>query len=156
MTGNDTELAEKRTDDQVPDRIVLESQLSELIRVSPWIEALATRYAIPENVVFAMNLCLEEALSNVIRHGHRGQGGSLTIQLAVPHEGQFVLIVDDDAPRFNPLEQEPPPAYSPEDSTQIGGQGIRLIRGFSDSLEYSATPTGNQLRIGFSSQISPK
>jgi anti-sigma regulatory factor (Ser/Thr protein kinase) len=156
MTGNDTAVDEKRTDDPVPDRIVLESQLSELIRVSPWIEALAARFAIPENVVFAMNLCLEEALSNVIRHGHRGQGGSLTIQLTVPHEGRFMLIVDDDAPWFNPLEQEPPPAYAPDNPTQIGGQGIRLIRGFSDSLEYSATPTGNQLRIGFSSTSSPK
>jgi serine/threonine-protein kinase RsbW len=156
MTGNDTVLDDKRTDDQAPDRIVLESQLSELIRVSPWIEALAARYAIPENVVFGMNLCLGEALANVIRHGHRGQNGSLRIQLAVPHQGQFMLIVDDDAPRFNPLEQEPPPAYAPDNPTQIGGQGIRLIRGFSDSLEYLATPTGNQLRIGFSSQRSPK
>jgi len=154
MTGNDTELAGDGIDEQAPDQIVMDSQLSELIRISPWIDKLASQHSIPENVTFAMNLCLEEALSNVIRHGYRGHGGALTVRFTSPEEGRFVLIVEDEAPRFDPLEQEPPPAYGTENPSQIGGQGIRLMRGFSDSLEYAATATGNQLRIGFTA--SPK
>jgi serine/threonine-protein kinase RsbW len=156
MTGNDTELAGNGIDDQVPDCIVMNSQLSELIQISPWIDRLASQYGIPENVTFAMNLCLEEALSNVIRHGYRGHGGALTVRFTSPDEGHFVLTVEDEAPRFDPLAQELPPAFGTENPNQIGGQGIRLIRGFSDSLEYAATATGNQLRMGFSSQSSPK
>jgi serine/threonine-protein kinase RsbW len=156
MTGNETELAGNGIADQASDCIMMDSQLSELIRISPWIDKLASQHSIPENVTFAMNLCLEETLSNSIRHGYRGHNGPLTVRFTSPDEGCFVLIVEDEAPRFDPLEQEPPPAYSADDPTQIGGQGIRLIRGFSDSLEYSATATGNQLRIGFKSQASPK
>jgi anti-sigma regulatory factor (Ser/Thr protein kinase) len=35
------------------------------------------------------------------------------------------------------------------DEVQIGGQGIRLLRRFADTLEYRSTPTGNRLTIGF-------
>jgi anti-sigma regulatory factor (Ser/Thr protein kinase) len=35
------------------------------------------------------------------------------------------------------------------DNIQVGGQGIRLLRRFADTLAYSSTPTGNRLTIGF-------
>jgi len=39
-------------------------KLSEIARVPPWPESLAARHAIPSRVQFAMDLCLEEVLSN--------------------------------------------------------------------------------------------
>ena len=150
MTGNDTVLDVKRTDDQVPDRIVLDSQLSELIRVSPWIEALAARHAIPENVVFAMNLCLEEVLSNIIRHGYVGQPDhSIGVRFTAPRDDYFVLVVEDQAPPFNPVAAPELPPISAREDASVGGQGLRLLRRFADALEYQATPTGNRLSIGF-------
>jgi anti-sigma regulatory factor (Ser/Thr protein kinase) len=70
----------------------------------------------------------------------------------MPRGGYFVLIVDDEAPRFNPLESPELPLVSPceDGEVRIGGQGIRLLRQFADTLHYESTPTGNQLRMGFS------
>jgi anti-sigma regulatory factor (Ser/Thr protein kinase) len=53
--------------------LTLRSELVEVARVPPWVEKLAARHALPERTQFAMDLCLEEAISNVIRHGYSGE-----------------------------------------------------------------------------------
>lgn len=130
-------------------RLTLESRLDDLAQVHPWIEALARAYAIPEDAQFAIDLCLEEALSNVIRHGYRGQPGHpIAIEFAVNENG-VAFSVEDQAPPFDPL------AYSPADTSasledfQSGGQGIRLLRKFASHLAYERLAAGNRLTISF-------
>jgi anti-sigma regulatory factor (Ser/Thr protein kinase) len=142
MTGNGKDTTEER--------LILRSRLSELARLPGWIERLASRHAISANTQFAMNLCLEEVLSNIIRHGYSGKPDhSIAVHFASPRKDYFVIIVEDDAPPFNPLAAPELPALSSLGEIRIGGQGIRLLRRFADALEYQATPTGNRLSIGF-------
>jgi anti-sigma regulatory factor (Ser/Thr protein kinase) len=149
MTANDMDLAQNQL--RHLDQLVMGSQLSEMERLPPWIDSLAATYCIDENVKFAINLCLEEVVSNVIRHGYGNREGQfLTVDCSSPRPGKFVFTVEDDAAPFNPLEIATLPAIGEQDEGRIGGQGIRLLRGFSDSLEYEAKPAGNRLRIGFS------
>jgi anti-sigma regulatory factor (Ser/Thr protein kinase) len=130
----------------------LKSRVSELAQIPPWIERLASRFSIPESTQFAMNLCLEEALSNVIWHGYSGKPDhSIAVYFASPGEDYFVFVVEDQAPPFNPVDSPELPSLNERENNDIGGQGIRLLRQFADSLEYQATPTGNRLSIGFSS-----
>jgi serine/threonine-protein kinase RsbW len=138
------------------DRIVLQSSLSEMSKIFGWVEALASQYEIGENAQFAINLCLEEAVSNVIRHGYACQGGgTITVRFAVSDEGNFLFTVDDDAPPFNPLEVPALSTLDEQGEVRVGGQGIRLIRGFAQTLEYEPMPAGNRLLIGFSKDVSP-
>ena len=143
MTGNGND-----TDGE---RLNLRSRISELMHLHPWIERLASRYKIPANTQFAMKLCLEEAVSNIIRHGYAGDPDhSIVIRFTSPREDYFVFVVEDEAPHFNPVElPELPPLSSLEDIA-VGGQGVRLLRRFAGALEYQATPAGNRLSIGFS------
>jgi serine/threonine-protein kinase RsbW len=128
----------------------LPSRMSELSRLFPWIERLASRHAISANTQFAMNLCLEEVLSNIIRHGYCGQPDhSIAIHFANPRKDYFVFIVEDESPPFNPVTSPELPALSSHDKIRVGGQGIRLLRRFADALEYQSTPSGNRLSIGF-------
>jgi serine/threonine-protein kinase RsbW len=147
MTGSGTHTTE--------DRLTLRSQLSELSQLPAWIERLALDHAIPQNTQFAMNLCLEEVLSNIIRHGYSGSPDhSISIRFANPREGHFVLVVDDEAPQFNPLDAPELPAIDALNEERIGGQGIRLLRRFAESLQYQPTPSGNRLSMGFSTDDS--
>ena len=147
MTKNETE--------RIQDRIVLSSELSQISRIFPWIEALASQYEIVESLQFAINLCLEEAVSNVIRHGYANQAGRfIAVRFMISSEGNLVFTVDDDAPPFNPLEAASLPVLDEQGETRIGGHGIRLIRGFADMLEYEPTSTGNRLHIAFSKNVS--
>ena len=126
------------------------SRFSDIARVSGWIEQLALRHAIPANVKFAMNLCLEEVLSNSVRHGYAGESGHpMTVRFTMPSHGQLVLTVEDEAPHFNPLTVPDLSPLSPHADIRIGGQGLRLLRQFADQLEYESTPAGNRLKIIF-------
>jgi serine/threonine-protein kinase RsbW len=142
MTGNGK--------DTIGERLNLGSRLSELAQVSPWIGRLAERHTIPATTQFAMDLCLEEVLSNIIRHGYSNKPDHpIVVQFTSPAEEYFMIVVEDEAPPFNPvLVPVLPPVGSP-DEVQVGGNGIRLLRQFADTLEYQATPNGNRLCIGF-------
>ncbi len=147
MTVNGVGHAPAQAHHPDPDQLTLDSQLSELTRVTGWVDGLAARYPLSSKVVFAMRLCLEEALSNVVRHG--GKVSRITVRFHVRPENLFELIVEDDAPHFNPLDLPPQPPIGPNPASS-GGQGLRLMRSFADSLAYAATATGNELRLRFS------
>lgn len=133
-------------------QLTLRSRLSEMAQLPPWIEGLTSRHGIPSNVQFGIELCLEEVVSNVIRHGYAGaEDRSVVVRFVMPRDSYFAFVVEDEAPQFNPLDAPDLKAIDPEDDARIGGQGIRLLREFANTVEYERTPTGNRLRIGFSS-----
>jgi len=132
-------------------RLTLKSELADLALVRPWVDVLAAENSIPPNIVYAINLCLEEALSNVIRHGYSGQPGrSLTIDFASSAPGAVALTIEDSAPPFQPVEPSAPAAPVSLEDLQPGGQGLRLLRKFSQALTWEPLPRGNRLTIGFS------
>jgi serine/threonine-protein kinase RsbW len=141
-----------RKTDQAEDRLILRSRLLDIAQLPAWIESLASRQAIPENVEFAINLCLEEVLANIIRHGYGADtSGPVTIRFTMPRPDQLVFIVEDEAQHFNPLDVITPNLHG---TVRVGGQGINFLRQFADTLEYEQTPTGNRLRILFSAANS--
>jgi serine/threonine-protein kinase RsbW len=132
-------------------QLILRSQIEQLQLVPPWIEALAVEHMIPTDIQYAMNLCLEEILSNIIRHGYGGNPDHKIVVRYVPADKFSVLVIDDEAPHFNPLTIDQRPIEETLDGTRIGGLGIRLVRGFATIVEYEPTPSGNRLTIGFGS-----
>jgi serine/threonine-protein kinase RsbW len=133
-------------------QLTLRSQMTELELVPQWIENLASEYAIPANTQYAMNLCLEEVLSNIIRHGYAGEQDRVIVVRYLPvHDKSSFLVVDDEAPPFNPLAAEETPVEETLDGTRVGGLGIRLLRSFAATLKYELTQVGNRLIIGFAS-----
>jgi serine/threonine-protein kinase RsbW len=136
--------------DQIEERLTLHSRLSDIAQLPVWLESIASRYSVPSETHYAMDLCLEEVLVNIIRHGY-GREADFPIRVCfkTSRSGDFLFIVEDDAPRFDPLEAPELPAIDVGEEMRVGGQGIRLLRRFADTLEYEPTPTGNQLSIGF-------
>jgi hypothetical protein len=49
------------------DRLVLRNAFSELVRLAPFVESYAHRRGLSSTMVFAVQLCLDEAVSNIIR-----------------------------------------------------------------------------------------
>ena len=106
MTGNSTHRAH--------DRLDLRSRLSDIAQIPTWVEQLALRYNFSKDLQFAIDLCLEEAIANIIVYGYRGEDERpVSVSLATPHEGDFIFTVEDEAPQFNPLDApELPPLQS--------------------------------------------
>ncbi len=138
-------------------RLTLKSQLEDMAMPWAWVEAIVAEYTIPPDSAFAIHLCLEEAISNVIRHGYSGQPGhSLTVDYASPNPHELVFTIEDQAPPFNPLDPsliEELPTPVPEDFLRPGGRGILLMRRFASTIAYQRLENGhgggNRLTIGF-------
>jgi serine/threonine-protein kinase RsbW len=138
-------------------RLTLKSQLEDMAALWSWTEAIIAEHAISPDTAFAIHLCLEEAISNVIRHGYSGQPGhSLTVDYASPNAHELVFTIEDQAPPFDPLDPsliEELPAPAPEDFLRPGGRGILLMRRFASSIAYQRLENGNgggnRLTIGF-------
>jgi anti-sigma regulatory factor (Ser/Thr protein kinase) len=153
--------------------LTLKSQIEDLAPVWPWVEALAARYAIPAETQFAIELCLEEALSNIIRHGYQGQPNH-SISIACTAErastgveneetAELIFTVEDHAPPFDPLApfttgSAPANAVNSQDVNSHdvnsrdflpGGQGLRLMRKFAGRLAWQQLPDGNRLTLAF-------
>ncbi len=130
--------------------LTLQSKLSEIARVPPWIEKLTARHAIPGRIQFAMDLCLEEVLSNIIRHGYAAEPDHvLVIRHRNDRDGRFTLIVEDQSPAFNPLFVKNPAAAHSLEEISGGGYGIPLLKQFADSIEYEVLSNGNRMTIAF-------
>ena len=144
-----TDQATVRAGVEAGDELAIQGDLAAMAGLADWVDGVVERHGLGEKVQFAAKLCLEESVSNSIRHGYAQRpDGQVRVKFSGDGAGGAVFTVEDDAPRFNPLEQAEMPAINPE-TFEIGGQGIRLMRAFAGWLEYEATGTGNRLRIGF-------
>lgn len=131
-------------------RLTLKSQLAELARVQQWVDELARRHQISAETVNAIQLCLEEALSNVIRHGYAGQPThALTVAFHAADNSTLTFTIEDGALPFNPLEVKPPSTPPTLEDLTPGGQGIHLMRRFAGSLAWQPLPRGNRLTLTF-------
>lgn len=132
------------------DRLALDSRLTELIRVQPWIEALADRFGFGEEDRFSMQLCMEEALANLVLHGYRNQPGHPIVIGAFATASTLFFTIDDKAAPFIPVEPAAPAKPVSLESIEPGGNGIHLLHRFAGSVAYESFPIGNRLTIGFS------
>jgi serine/threonine-protein kinase RsbW len=141
------------------DLLVLDSQLAELRRAQSWAEALADRLGLNENTRYAIRLCLEEALANVVLHGYQNEPGHPVVIRYWLSSDTLSFAIEDKAPGFTPVDV-PPSTGGPEpaslESLIPGGNGIQLLRHFAGSLLYERLAEGNRLTIGFSTSSVPR
>src|SRR5512145_1959916 len=92
-------------------RLVLRNDLAELPRLAGWIEGWAQQSVSPD-VSFAVQLCLEEAVANVIMYGG-AKDAALEIAIEVAHSGDaLVAMIEDNGRQFDPTKV-PPPSVAP-------------------------------------------
>ncbi|MDE2787193.1 MAG: ATP-binding protein [Chloroflexota bacterium] len=109
------------------------------------VEELAERDNWPPDLVFKLNLVLEELGVNIVNYS--GATGDIEISLASDEERVTVEISDDGRP-FNPLlDQETPDISAPLGDRPIGGLGIHLVRTMMDEMWYSREDGKNKLAM---------
>jgi len=143
--------------DRSHDRLELNSQLTELIRVRPWVEAVVDRYGFSEEAGFSIHLCIEEALANVVLHGYGNEPGHPIVICTSVSGGNLCFAIEDKAPPFVPVEpgaKDNAAKPASLESIEPGGHGLRLLHRFAGSIAHEALSDGNRLTIGF--PIPPK
>lgn len=122
-----------------------------------WLRDVAERERLSEKMAFAMEVCLEELVTNVVRHG-RPLDESVTPEALPPLEVDIVLeldldavalVIEDNGTPFDVSQAPGKPIRRPLEDVAPGGLGMQLIRSFSNMLHYEAVPNGNRIILNF-------
>ena len=131
--------------------VTLKNQLSELERLSRFVEAFGAEHGLPDQAVFELTLALDEILTNVISYAYEDSGArDIVVRLTEANavEGRQVTVqVEDDGRPFDPLEVRPPQTDVPLEARNVGGLGIHLVRKVMDQLEYCRQDGKNMLMM---------
>ena len=98
----------------------------------------------PERDIMEVELALQEAVANAIRHGCRGDSTkSLECAVATDDEGEIVITVRDPGQGFD--HAAVPNPLDPDNLLKPSGRGIFLISGLMDDVQFA--DGGRQLRM---------
>jgi len=105
------------------------------------------RLGVPGEAVQALELAVDEAVTNIILHGYPSSNGRIWISCGV--EGRMVRVrIEDEGVPFDPTVAPEPDLEGDADERPIGGLGIHLIRRMTDELRYERRDGRNILVLG--------
>ena len=123
------------------------ARLSNLAGIRNFIRTALIPYCVDDDFLYQLVLAVEEAVTNIIMHGYHGSNGVITI-LIQPNDASVEIVMQDDAPPFDPTSVPPPRLDLPLAKRPLGGLGVHLMRKHSDEMSYRRTPAGlNELRL---------
>ena len=126
-----------------------EGTLEGAAQAGPWVHEVAAEEQLSSPESYALELCIEELLVNIAKHGGSGRGNqslAAVVSIEVGVDGISVAIEDTGVP-FD-LSQAPGPSTPLTlDDTLPGGLGIPLLRSFSSEVRHEALPDGNRVRL---------
>ena len=106
-------------------------------------------------VAFALNLSLDELLTNTISYGY-DDGGSHRIDIAVRMEGSAIVVeISDDAKPFDPADAPRPDTGAALGDRPIGGLGVHFVREMMDGFRYSRSGGRNIVTLTKEAAAAP-
>ena len=119
-----------------PTSVLFKNNLVEIERLGQVVAEFVESHQLPANLTFAVNVALEEILTNIISYGYTDdKEHDILIRLSC-NEGAVIAEVEDDGRPFNPLEAAEPDTSKPLEDRSVGGLGIHLARKLMDGLAY--------------------
>lgn len=112
------------------------SDLSQVATVRNFVASTGRDLGLSEPVVWDLQLAVDEACTNVIKHAYRGQGGKIEITIEPVKCGIRVVVRDWGAP-FDPQAVPAPDLTLPLEQRPLGGLGLYLMRELMDQVEFA-------------------
>jgi anti-sigma regulatory factor (Ser/Thr protein kinase) len=129
-------------------RVVLKRELSELDRLSAWVHGIEKQIGLVPDVAFALELCLEEAIANIIMYGDANTHGDISVTVNRCSPG-LVARIQDDGHQFDPTTVPAPLRAQTLEEAEAGNLGVHLIRSFATDMRYERDSGLNTLTLTF-------
>ena len=131
------------TKEDAAQSLTIASELTAARQVEQHLISRLRAQSCPQEVLFAIRLALEEALSNAIKHGNGlDPAKTVTVKFTVSAD-ELKIVITDQGRGFNP-EGVPDPTTD-EHLEEPNGRGIMLMRAYMDEVNYN--PRGNEVRM---------
>jgi serine/threonine-protein kinase RsbW len=97
-----------------------------------------------------VQLCLDEAVANILQHGGEGSAPAATIAASLERgPSGVVLEIEDDGVAFDPTGVAAPVPAPTLDQLRVGGLGVHFMRQYASRMEYRRSGGRNRLRLSF-------
>ena len=127
--------------------IILANDISEISRLYEFIEGLENDFSLSPDVVFNLNLVLEEAVVNIINYAYPKEEHQSIYLSARMHEGSIVFVLTDTGKEFDPTAAPEADITLSAEDRQLGGLGIFLIRQIMNEVKYERIEGKNILTL---------
>ncbi len=114
-----------------------------------WVGASVSDVSLPDRLVFALGLCIEELLMNTHMHGVRADGDLIAALRIDLFPDRLVLVYEDNASPFDVTQAPARRLDRPLTEISPGGLGLQLVRRFSDRFDYEEMEAGNRVTCVF-------
>ena len=116
-----------------------------MAKLEPFINQISEAFGIAPDMMFQLNLALDEALSNSVNYAYGDGKGEIELEALKDGENIVFRLLDSGAP-FDPTnEGEDVDIMSSAEERPIGGLGIFLIKQMMDEVSYERRDNQNIL-----------
>ncbi len=124
--------------------VTFASKMAVLPDVLAFVEEACAAGGVNPELVFDLQLAIEEACSNVIEHAYRGKRGLFRLTFTIKNSDVIVVLHDQGQP-FDPKAVSKPDPNLPLEKRPIGGLGLHLIYQLMDEVRFTFGADGNTL-----------
>lgn len=139
--------------DSASEHAEFSAQLAKLPTAATFTHEFCDRHGIAHQDALRLTLFVEELFSNTVRHGH-GEDSEAPIRITLTVDERHVLLLyEDTAPPFNPLEQSATPPASLDQTLNtraVGGLGVHLLFQLAANVRYAYEQGTNRLWLTMS------
>ena len=128
--------------------IILANDIAEISKLAQFVDEVGEEFSLAPDVVFNLNLVLEEAVVNVINYAYPKEEHQSIYLSATLHEGSIVFVLTDTGKEFDPTAAPEADITLSAEDRPIGGLGIFLIRQIMNEVKYERIDGKNVLTMG--------
>ena len=127
--------------------IRLPADVREIERLNQLVRRFGELHEIPSRTLSAVNLALDEVVTNVVMHGFEiSAGQEVAVRVETTGDDLRSEVVDGGR-EFNPLNAPLPDLTAALEQRALGGLGIHLVRSLMDRVEYRRENAKNVLTM---------
>ena len=127
--------------------LVIENDISEISKLAVFIDELGEEMNLTPELIFNLNLVLEEAVSNVILYAYGKEEQKEISLVAYLSDNNLVFVLTDSGMEFDPTKVPDADVTLSAEEREIGGLGIYLIRQIMNTVEYQRIDGKNVLTM---------
>ena len=127
--------------------LILANDIAEISKLATFIDEIGEEFSLAPDVVFNLNLVLEEAVINVINYAYPKEEHQSIYLSATLHEGSIVFVLTDTGKEFDPTQAPEADITLSAEERPIGGLGIFLIRQIMNEVKYQRIDGKNVLTL---------
>ena len=123
------------------------ADVREIERLNQLVRRFGELHEIPSRALYAVNLALDEVVTNVVRYGFEiSAGQEVAVRVETMGDDLHSEVVDAGR-EFNPLDAPLPDLTAALEERALGGLGIHLVRSLMDRVEYRRENAKNVLTM---------